>query len=327
MPSLDPPSAGAIGITDDETEDNEWGDDESDGEGGVSLEALYGLVNARDEVLSAKRNEPPFVPPLPSVSVPAPLETSPSPPDPEGIIGGEDPLGSWKGPMFMPPKWLGSREEPAGAEEDEGYNCGISDEDVVTRLQAYLQDTVGEGDPHDMAFRERLAATAKMPRREGNMVSVGKKGQKGDASNVTSVDGEKFEETAADNLLIFQGRVQRCPSQGVRYEWGGRPLWSSKEPPPAASNPPNCPCGAPRLFEMQLMPHLLFALRVDDHFNHTHDSPKDCGMNSRHASRPRDLLREESHAAMDWGTVAVYSCEASCARSNIEFAVVQSAVY
>eukprot|EP00618_Florenciella_parvula_P014690 CAMPEP_0119477304 /NCGR_PEP_ID=MMETSP1344-20130328/7498_1 /TAXON_ID=236787 /ORGANISM="Florenciella parvula, Strain CCMP2471" /LENGTH=247 /DNA_ID=CAMNT_0007511267 /DNA_START=213 /DNA_END=956 /DNA_ORIENTATION=- len=62
----------------------------------------------------------------------------------------------------------------------------------------------------------------------------------------------------------FQDRVGRCPSQGLRYAWGGAPLWSSAIMPEAARRPPPCACGAARQFELQLMPSLLFALKVDD---------------------------------------------------------------
>ena len=63
----------------------------------------------------------------------------------------------------------------------------------------------------------------------------------------------------------FQDRVGRCPSQGLRYAWGGAPLWSTAIMPEAARRPPPCVCGAARQFELQLMPSLLFALKVDDY--------------------------------------------------------------
>ncbi|CAM9461481.1 unnamed protein product, partial [Phaeothamnion confervicola] len=64
------------------------------------------------------------------------------------------------------------------------------------------------------------------------------------------------------SILDFSERVQREPNQCVRYAWGGRPLWSTAHPP--SHEPPPCCCGAPRVFEMQLMPALLLALRVDE---------------------------------------------------------------
>ena len=55
-------------------------------------------------------------------------------------------------------------------------------------------------------------------------------------------------------------------------------------------------CGAPRAFEFQVMPQLLHYLRVDA------DAQMPGG-------RPGEAVRL---AAMDWGTLAAYTCTKSC---------------
>ena len=77
--------------------------------------------------------------------------------------------------------------------------------------------------------------------------------------------------------------TKRAPKQVVRYSRGGKPLWvSDKE---AAENIPNCElCHGPRIFEFQIMPQLLASLKLDE-------------------------LNGDS---VDWGTLAIFSCQKSC---------------
>ncbi|CAG9460289.1 unnamed protein product [Pedinophyceae sp. YPF-701] len=84
----------------------------------------------------------------------------------------------------------------------------------------------------------------------------------------------------------FQARIAGAPSQVLRYcfEAGAAPLLPSPRPPAPKDVPPCPACGAPRRFEFQVMPQLLARLHLD---------PED----------PRGL---------DFGTVVVYSCAASC---------------
>jgi len=107
-------------------------------------------------------------------------------------------------------------------------------------------------------------------------------------------------------FLKFQHRLERSPRQVVRYSWGGKPLWIS-DPPEEASNsawPPPCSrCGAPRIFELQLLPTLLCEVR----------------------RRCPELVGDSD---IEWGTVLVYTCSGDCCSdaSCREFVVVQPAV-
>lgn len=81
----------------------------------------------------------------------------------------------------------------------------------------------------------------------------------------------------------FKKRIANEPQQVLRYCKEGSPLWVSAEHVPREEDVPECPCGAKRVFEFQIMPQLLNHLKVDT-----------------------------TDASIDWGTVAIYTCADSC---------------
>lgn len=99
----------------------------------------------------------------------------------------------------------------------------------------------------------------------------------------------------ADSVFLrFQARTKLAQDQVLRYCFGAkRPLWVNSERQLIGS-PPDCVCGSRRVFELQVMPQVLFYLDLDS--------------------------REET--AMDWSSIVVYSCERSCEASFAEFAFV-----
>jgi len=81
----------------------------------------------------------------------------------------------------------------------------------------------------------------------------------------------------------FRLRVARASDQVIRYERGGTPLLCTSSP--ALGAPPPCHlCKAPRIFELQVMPQLLFELK----------------------------LGLDADSCLDWGSIYIYSCSASC---------------
>ncbi|XP_059162826.1 programmed cell death protein 2-like [Physella acuta] len=95
-------------------------------------------------------------------------------------------------------------------------------------------------------------------------------------------------ETEDDKLFLkFKNRVDYEPTQVLRYSRGGEPLWVSAYNKPSPEDIPNCSCGAPRIFEFQVMPQLLNFLSVD-----------------------------RLDASLDWGIVCAYTCKDNCAISN-----------
>jgi len=89
------------------------------------------------------------------------------------------------------------------------------------------------------------------------------------------------------HFAMFQARVSCAPDQVIRYCFKDQasPLWPSPANLPALTDVPPCKrCGAPRKFEFQVMPQLLNHLQQD----------------------------EMDPAALDWGTIVVYTCSKSC---------------
>lgn len=90
------------------------------------------------------------------------------------------------------------------------------------------------------------------------------------------------------NLLAFAGLTVSLPvgldqfSCLYRYQWNGTPLLITDKTSPTPS--PCQHCGAPRVFELQLMPPLVY------------------------------LLRSGSQVNVEFGTVLVYTCSRSCWR-------------
>ena len=182
--------------------------------------------------------------------------------------------------------------------------------------------------------------------------------------------------------LRFQSRLAQLPSQVVRYAYDGEPMWPCPPRPLFADAPqrrqaarawqrparvhsdgsargdtggsgdelvPPCGgCGSRRVFELQLMPHALSVLRVDELTVEailgtqplTHSSAMERGATRdadeaaasavpasgmapsvdalQRAKLPLDLTA----GGMDWATVLIFVCPLACAESREEVAVV-----
>lgn len=91
----------------------------------------------------------------------------------------------------------------------------------------------------------------------------------------------------------FLTRVALAKDQVLRYaRWQDESvLWVHSEGTRSAESVPPCSrCGGPRQFECQVLPQLLFYLQVDQ----------------------QGSLSDISARSCDWGTLAVYTCTASC---------------
>lgn len=105
--------------------------------------------------------------------------------------------------------------------------------------------------------------------------------------DVRDEDFEQNKEHIDKQTLRFQQRVSVAPDQVLRY---GHPvMWVHSSNQPLPSMIPDCAnCGSPRRYEYQILPQLLYYLRVD------HKSPRD------------------SAVSINFSTIAVYTCSASC---------------
>eukprot|EP00250_Pteridium_aquilinum_P004202 c14429_g1_i1 orf=145-1374(+) len=132
----------------------------------------------------------------------------------------------------------------------------------------------------------------------GNMAIIGS-GKEDDISRQFQEVEPSLEQ---QHWASFQARLARAPGQVLRYcrAQDAKPLWPRLDERPATSSIPACPiCKEKRIFEFQVLPQLLYFFKV-----------------------PNDP------DALDWGTLAVYTCDASCMSSKAyveEFVWVQSA--
>ncbi|KAI3741770.1 hypothetical protein L1987_59447 [Smallanthus sonchifolius] len=94
------------------------------------------------------------------------------------------------------------------------------------------------------------------------------------------------DEGDAKSWAYFTQRIARAPEQILRYSRHetSKPLWPMLSGQPSKADIPKCSsCGGHRTFEFQILPQLLYYFDVKNDSN-----------------------------SLDWATIAVYTCEASC---------------
>lgn len=90
----------------------------------------------------------------------------------------------------------------------------------------------------------------------------------------------KFTEEEDVQFSKFKKQIEKNPEQILRYNKNGSPLWISSENILKSDDVPDCElCGSKRCFEFQIMPQLLNNFKKDN---------------------------------LDWGIIAIYTCEESC---------------
>ncbi|KAF5810511.1 putative programmed cell death protein [Helianthus annuus] len=101
--------------------------------------------------------------------------------------------------------------------------------------------------------------------------------------NALGSDNE--DEGDAKSWAYFTQRIARHPAQILRYcNETSKPLWPMLSGRPSKADIPKCSsCGSDRAFEFQILPQLLYFFKVENDYN-----------------------------SLDWATIVVYTCEASC---------------
>ena len=215
-------------------------------------------------------------------------------------------------------------DEGDGDDDDEAIGtAGASDDKIQKMLSRYLKDE------EDQDIVQALGGVA-----SANATSA-KTGSSGGG-------GEKYERLPPEEraFLAFTDRIKRSPEQVLRYAYGGVPMWSvpthddnGRQPQRAAGKSKGgsehsfpqvqpCTCGRERIFELEVLPSVLFALNVDIHAQ-THPQPTSSGSKT---AEEDGMEQKMNNGGMDWGALAVYSCPDSCDMSREEFVVAQSSV-
>eukprot|EP00899_Mesostigma_viride_P017842 jgi/Mesvir1/26059/Mv11189-RA.1 len=99
-----------------------------------------------------------------------------------------------------------------------------------------------------------------------------------------------------------QAELDKAPGQVLRYSRmeGSHPLWMKESERPPGDITRCAHCGSERVFEFQVLPQLLFYLKVD---NEGVPAAGQAGASS---------AAESSAVPMDWGTIIVYTCKETC---------------
>lgn len=133
----------------------------------------------------------------------------------------------------------------------------------------------------------------------------------GQTESSSTKEGSKKQKQRVE--AVFRERLSRCPGQVLRYAYGGSPLWCSYPPPDVSKAVRPCEmCGTERVFEMQLMPGLLYLLS-----SHAEATPSETAA-AGGADGAAGLLD-----SADFGVVSIWSCPNSCGEFATEVAIVQ----
>ncbi|KAG2787969.1 hypothetical protein PC129_g879 [Phytophthora cactorum] len=180
---------------------------------------------------------------------------------------------------------------------------------------------------HDFAHENRLLEEYMKQEEEEKSTDIGdlrtvitsskKKGVATQSGGAGS--GESYEKTPAAqrHLLRFQKRINRCPLQCLRYDYGGEPLWPVVIPQ-NLKVPPCAGCGEERSFEMQLTPTINYFLKVDEYAS-VDTAPQQKTASTSASVTPNAVVPP---GGMDWLSLIMYCCSASCAKSHEEFVYV-----
>jgi pre-rRNA-processing protein TSR4 len=106
----------------------------------------------------------------------------------------------------------------------------------------------------------------------------------------------------------FQKIVQQCPTQVLRYEFKGNPLFYAEDKELMSGDLPKCPrCRLQCVFEFQLMPAILTVL------------PVSCMI----TTASNDNKEKKIVVGLDFGTVLAYTCSANCDADCMKFETVE----
>ena len=204
------------------------------------------------------------------------------------------------GALVRAPKTFPERElvvEPETFDDDDAAESA-SDEDGNKNGSGD-----GDGDAPLAARVPRAVSDETRKPRDAKTVPAELLGKGSDVSARELRELEKMQDKDQVQLSRFHLRLRRSdPTQVIRYcfEAGADALWPSvtRAPPRDEKTVPPCPrCFAPRAFEFQVLPQIINHLDVDS----------------------------ELASAVDFGTMAVYTCSKSCAPPQTESAAGEDA--
>ncbi|KAK6743860.1 hypothetical protein RB195_010889 [Necator americanus] len=172
------------------------------------------------------------------------------------------------------------------------YGIEMDQEYVPAELLESLNDGDSEDDFDDKcADDDDESEDIKRKRMEEFEDFVAKNKLRNDQFKTDEMEAAVCDQRSDFNFERFNRLLNLNSEQVLRYQRSGTPLLATDRAPPPGEIPSCEICGAPRTFELQLMPHLLSLIDVDD-------------------------LRE----SIDWASVYIFTCSRSCEIENNGYA-------
>jgi len=135
-----------------------------------------------------------------------------------------------------------------------------------------------EFSPYYLEWSPEIKSTTILTSKEKNLVIECKD------TDLTEWEGEEYEVVKDKTWSKLMKVLQRNPEQCIRY--GGNPVWYQNHVEYEKKQVPDCQyCGAPRVFEFQLMPTLVHTL---------------------------ESTNKTICTGIDFGTIACFTCTKSC---------------
>lgn len=167
--------------------------------------------------------------------------------------------------------------------KDHKNNCGVSVElkpNSTEMLFPEFEVIIEQEEPEELNAKKESEKEAEK-RRLREYEEMVKAGDSGTMTEISEVDFNEFSETKEDKSFgKFKKTIESYETQVLRYDRHGSPLWISDHGKLDPSKVPKCVnCSSKRTFEFQIMPQMLNELKNYD---------------------------------LDWGVIAVYTCEKDC---------------
>lgn len=166
------------------------------------------------------------------------------------------------------------------------HQCGAMNESKSSLCEILFSEfeVVIEEEEQDDKVKQESEKEAEK-RRLKEYEEMVKSGQAGAMMEMSDADLDEFAETKEDKTFgKFKKVIDGYDTQVLRYNRHGSPLWISDHGILNSSVVPNCSiCKARRTFEFQIMPQ---------------------------------MLNELKNYELDWGVIAVYTCEKDCDVNN-----------
>lgn len=216
----------------------------------------------------------------------------------DGLVGQDPPMGESSTVKQAHAQGLGEKQSPLTLKSQGGLLLEVYEEPIEplasTKADNHIEELLKRYNEEQAQLGEEQIPIA---HNETANEEGGDETAEEDEERASSGNRNELEEN--DLVMDFKNRIEREPSQCLRYAYQSQPL-SAVSPTILKSiwqTVPICEtCGAQRAFELQLMPAVLWHLQEQQ-------------------------LSDVHGLEMDWSTVLIFSCSQSCQHGTCEYGI------